>query len=193
MLSLTYFFFQEPVWDLFALKQYCDSLQIAVTEFDPGKISRLYSPEERDFIPAVFSRPEGRSLFMYVQRDETYDGMLAGNNKLFFSKFHNLILCEPEGSAAIDKELLTTIRAIMAAADKDFANRGNNNNSLTRREIEIMRYLKEGKQYSEISEQLFLSLDTVRSHIRNIYRKLDVHTSIEAINRMENYWLVNSE
>lgn len=55
---------------------------------------------------------------------------------------------------------------------------------LTRREKEILLYLEDGLRYKEIAEKLFLSVETVRTHIRNIYVKLQVQSRIEALNKV---------
>jgi len=54
---------------------------------------------------------------------------------------------------------------------------------LTKREIELLELLSKGFRYKEIAEKLFISSDTVRTHIRNIYVKLHVNSKIEAINK----------
>ena len=51
---------------------------------------------------------------------------------------------------------------------------------LTDRERDLLALLSRGKQYKEISDQLGISVDTVRSHIRRIYKKLHVHSRTEA-------------
>jgi len=51
----------------------------------------------------------------------------------------------------------------------------------TPRESEILILLTEGLNYAMIGERLFISLDTVRNHIRHIYEKLHVHTKAEAV------------
>ena len=53
--------------------------------------------------------------------------------------------------------------------------------SLSSREIEVMKALSEGKRYNEIASTLFISINTVRYHIQNIYKKLNVHTEGEAV------------
>lgn len=55
---------------------------------------------------------------------------------------------------------------------------------LTRREIEVFRCIMKGLSYKETSETLFVSLDTVRTHIRNIYLKMDVNSKSEAVSRI---------
>jgi DNA-binding NarL/FixJ family response regulator len=52
---------------------------------------------------------------------------------------------------------------------------------LTNREKEVLRLVVEGNSYKMISDSLYISLDTVRSHIRNIYEKLQVNSKAEAI------------
>ena len=54
-------------------------------------------------------------------------------------------------------------------------------NGLTKREEEILTYLVKGYFYKEIAGLLFISVETVRTHIRNIYEKLQVRTRSEAI------------
>ncbi|MDX9905402.1 MAG: response regulator transcription factor [Bacteroidales bacterium] len=56
-----------------------------------------------------------------------------------------------------------------------------NETGLTRREEEILGYLVKGYFYKEIATELFISTETVRTHIRNIYEKLQVRTRSEAI------------
>jgi LuxR family transcriptional regulator, maltose regulon positive regulatory protein len=55
--------------------------------------------------------------------------------------------------------------------------------SLSRREIEVLRLVAEGLSNKEISERLFLSLATVKGHNRVIFRKLQVQRRTEAIAR----------
>ncbi len=52
---------------------------------------------------------------------------------------------------------------------------------LTERENEVLSEIALGKKYKQIAETLFLSVHTVRYHIRNIYDKFHVHSQSEAI------------
>lgn len=54
---------------------------------------------------------------------------------------------------------------------------------LTPREHEMLACLVEGKSYKAVASQLGISIDTVRSHIRSVYRKLQVHSVSEAVSR----------
>jgi DNA-binding NarL/FixJ family response regulator len=52
---------------------------------------------------------------------------------------------------------------------------------LSRRERQVLAALAEGKHGGVIAGELAISPDTVRTHIRNIFGKLDVHTRLEAV------------
>ena len=56
--------------------------------------------------------------------------------------------------------------------------------TLTKQEKEILNDLNKGWSYKEIAAQRFISTNTVRSHIRHIYEKLQVHSAIEALNKL---------
>lgn len=58
---------------------------------------------------------------------------------------------------------------------------------LTRREIEVLSLLAEGKMYKEVSVRLGIALETTKKHIRNIYGKLYVQNRTEAINKWRSH------
>ncbi len=55
---------------------------------------------------------------------------------------------------------------------------------LTEREQEILAFLSRGLRYKEIASKLNISNETVRTHIRNIYSKLQVHSRTDALNKL---------
>lgn len=55
---------------------------------------------------------------------------------------------------------------------------------LSVRETEILTLLSKGLRYKEIADALFLSSETVRTHIRNIYSKLQVNSRTNALNKI---------
>ncbi len=67
---------------------------------------------------------------------------------------------------------------------QSFQSRGSKSkvmNLLTKREEEILSSLAKGFLYKEIADHLNISMDTVRSHIRHIYEKLQVNSRTEAV------------
>ncbi len=59
----------------------------------------------------------------------------------------------------------------------------NRQTPLSNRELEVLELLSSGKSYSTIADQLFVDKETVKSHIKNIYLKLEVHSKAEAIEK----------
>jgi DNA-binding NarL/FixJ family response regulator len=59
----------------------------------------------------------------------------------------------------------------------------NRNSPLTPRETEVLELLAKGKSYSTIADDLFVDKETIRTHIKNIYWKLEVHSKAEAIEK----------
>jgi two-component system, NarL family, response regulator LiaR len=55
---------------------------------------------------------------------------------------------------------------------------------LSDRENEVLDLISQGLIYKEIAERLFISPETVRKHVRNVYKKLHVQNKIEALNKL---------
>lgn len=59
----------------------------------------------------------------------------------------------------------------------------NQNSPLSTRETEVLEYISKGKSYTAIASELFIDKETVKSHIKNIYSKLQVHSKAEALEK----------
>lgn len=68
--------------------------------------------------------------------------------------------------------------------------RKNHNSPLSKRETQILDLICNGKGRRQIAQELFIDLETVRTHIKNIYVKLDVNTRAAAIETARNNKLV---
>ncbi|MEX2603794.1 MAG: response regulator transcription factor [Gracilimonas sp.] len=64
---------------------------------------------------------------------------------------------------------------------KTFQQAADMQEELSEREQEILEQLATGRSYAAIGKKIYLSVDGVRHHIRNIYQKLQVHSRSEAI------------
>ena len=85
------------------------------------------------------------------------------------------------GDFLIDRSELARLLPEVA---KDRASRREANlllDQLTDREREILQLLAEGLRNEEIAAQLFISAQTVQTHIRNVLSKLGVHSKLEAV------------
>jgi len=54
---------------------------------------------------------------------------------------------------------------------------------LTGQEKRVLQLLVDGKSYKLIAADLFVSIDTIKTHMRNIYAKLQVHSGTEAVSK----------
>lgn len=59
----------------------------------------------------------------------------------------------------------------------------NTNSPLTPRETEVLELLAKGKSYTIIANELFVHKETIKSHIKNIYFKLQVNSKADAIEK----------
>lgn len=61
---------------------------------------------------------------------------------------------------------------------------------LSSREIDVLEQLSNGLNYNKIADNLIVSPSTVRKHIENIYKKLQVHNKIEALQKARKHKLI---
>jgi DNA-binding NarL/FixJ family response regulator len=70
---------------------------------------------------------------------------------------------------------------VMRMFKENLSSKTNNTFDLTGREKEVLKFLVEGMSYKMIADVCFISIETVRAHIKNIYEKLQVHSKGEAV------------
>ena len=61
---------------------------------------------------------------------------------------------------------------------------------LTRRELELLRLFATGKSYSIAAKLMGVSLATIQTHARNLYRKLGVHSGLQAVVKAQSHGLL---
>lgn len=105
-------------------------------------------------------------------------------------ELHDGIVETLNGGAAMTPSIaLKTLRLLRNPLQIENANE-KDNVKLSEREIEVLEQLSKGLSYTIISENLILSPSTVRKHIENIYKKLQVHSKIEAVQKArDNNWI----
>lgn len=102
---------------------------------------------------------------------------------------YNGILETMNGGAAMTPSIaLKTLKLLRNPVE--FKNESKEEVKLSSREIDVLEQLSKGLNYIAIAENLFLSPSTVRKHIENIYKKLQVHNKLEAIQKAERIKLI---
>jgi DNA-binding NarL/FixJ family response regulator len=92
-----------------------------------------------------------------------------------------------EGGSPLTPDVARTVLSLMRTQIKlttgGFIGNAPKKLDLTEREQEVLQSLVKGLSYKQVADQLGVSLDTIRTHIRGIYRKLQVHSAAEAVAR----------
>jgi len=94
-----------------------------------------------------------------------------------YTLIHLLRASEARSMRATDSELVPFIPPSTSAESEYQVQL----RSLTQREREVLRVLADGLSTEDIANTLFISVATVRNHIQNILRKLEVHSKVEAV------------
>jgi DNA-binding NarL/FixJ family response regulator len=121
-------------------------------------------------------------LTMFEDSDHIFNALSAGAKGYLLKRTPPMKLIESikdvqQGgspmSGQIARMVVDSFRK-MGVSSEDMKN-------LTKREEEILALLAKGFKYKEIGEKLFIGTETVRSHLRNIYEKLQVRSRTEAV------------
>lgn len=130
------------------------------------------------------------TLFMmctiYEEDEKIFEALKAGANGYILKKTAPSKLLEAlkelhQGGAPMSSQIARKV--VRAFQEKTTTEKENLLDDLSKREIEILEMLSKGLQYKEIATQMFISQETVRKHVYNIYEKLHVSNKVEAINK----------
>jgi len=123
-------------------------------------------------------------LTIYEDSEKVFDALCSGASGYLVKKTPPAKLLEAikdahDGgspmSSGIARQVINAFKETKAKTSND------EDYKLSSREIEVLNLLSDGYNYQEIAESIFISVDTVRHHIRNIYKKLHVHSQSEAV------------
>ncbi len=103
---------------------------------------------------------------------------------------HDGILDIMNGGAPMTPSIALKALKLLRNPFNNNRNEATSKYELTSRETEVLEQLSRGLNYNEIGSNLFISPATVRKHIENIYRKLQVHNKLEAVNLAKNERLI---
>lgn len=148
-----------------------------------GEIKKRY-PQIKIVMLTVFDNDE--NIFNSIKAGA--DGYLL--KEVEARNLYNGILETINGGAAMTPSIaLKTLKLLRNPVE--FKNQSEQEEiKLSSREIDVLEQLSKGLSYSIIAENLFLSPSTVRKHIENIYKKLQVHNKLEAIQKAERINLI---
>ena len=128
--------------------------------------------------------PDTRVVILTVSDDDDdlFNTTQAGANgylhkDLDASQFLEMLAGLERGEAAITRKTA----ARLMSGFQNLAQQTENADPLTPRETQLLRWMVEGYSNKAIAKELFISENTVKYHIRNIFQKLQVQNRTEAV------------
>jgi DNA-binding NarL/FixJ family response regulator len=124
-------------------------------------------------------------LTVYEESEKIFDSLKAGANGYLLKRTPRKELMEAIAQVnAGGSPMSGLIARKVVQYFKQSATTSSELETLSAREREILERLGEGEPYKIIADALRLSIDTVRMHVRGIYRKLHVHSRGEAVAKL---------
>jgi len=120
---------------------------------------------------------------MYGDEEHVVEALEAGASgyllkRQAFEELGDAIISVLRGESAISPEVA---RYLLKRFNRPQEEAVNLENPLTEREHEVLKWIAKGYSYDEIADILEVSANTIRTHIRSIYRKLEVSSRSEAV------------
>jgi len=151
--------------------------------------------EATDWLKKRYSHVKVIMLTVFDNDENIFKAIKAGADgyllkEIDAKELHDGILETLHGGAAMTPSIaLKTLRLLRNPIDVADV-KLQEDVKLSEREIDVLEQLSKGLSYTVIAERLFLAPSTVRKHIENIYRKLQVHSKIEAVQKAKNNNLI---
>jgi DNA-binding NarL/FixJ family response regulator len=133
--------------------------------------------------------PTTRIIMLTVSDEDThlYDAIKAGANgyllkDLAIEEVPQSIRRVYAGESLISPSMASKLLTEFSTLSKKVEQRQQlTSPSLTPREVEVLRFVAKGMSNREIAEELYISENTVKNHVRNILEKLHLHSRMEAV------------
>lgn len=138
----------------------------------------------------LLNYPNTKILMCTVFDDETnlFKAICAGAKGYLLKdekpeKIHRAVFETMEGGSAMSASIAIKSLNLIKNASIKIKQEISPENQLTKREIEILEQISTGMSYEQVANNTGISYGTVRKHLENIYKKLNVHSKLEAVNK----------
>jgi len=156
-------------------------IQIVITDIElPGKsgielIAWLKGEHPQLQVMVLSSYEDSDRIFKALKAGATGYILKSTHANKLIESIHDLANGGSPMSSQIARRVVSAFQKEALLADAQ--------ENLSGREKEVLRWLAQGYRYQEIADKLFISLETVRTHIRNIYEKLHAHNRKDALKK----------
>lgn len=186
--SLTLLLDSEEGFEVLGSFDNCETAAVDVREMKPDVILMDIDMPNRTGIEGVRAIREVDStvkiimLTVFDDNKNVFESLRAGANGYLLKKTAPARLIEhirevQAGGAPMTASVATQVLNMFAS----FTSTESVDFNLSDREKQVLQLLVEGNSYKMVGAEMNLSIDTIRSHIRNIYEKLQVHSKSEAV------------
>lgn len=147
-----------------------------ITDASPeSKVVLLTSSDsEEDLLTAIKAGASG-----YIIKDTPFPKLVSAMNEVV------------KGGAVVSPKLAARLFDVVAHLLRNRDLNATRRPTLTGREVEILQWISDGRTSREIGEQLYISENTVKNHVRNILDKLGMQSRHEAVRYAEHAGLLN--
>ncbi len=119
---------------------------------------------------------------VFEDDDNIFNAIRAGANgyllKKNFEQIPQAIMDVISGGAPMTSSVA---KKVLSFVTKNTHKKSTDTYNLSQREVELLEYIVKGFSFKMIASELKISLETVRTHVKNIYKKLQVNSATEAV------------
>lgn len=124
-------------------------------------------------------------LTAFHQKDRVFNALKSGARGYLLKGEKPKVIVEAIAQAKEGRMPMTpeiAVQTLQFFRDQDQTENAQKDYKLTDRELEILGFLCQALSYKQIAGKCEISTKTVNTHVENVYRKLEVHSAVEAIN-----------
>jgi len=188
--SLRTLLFEEPGFEVIAMLPNAETIEKDISELRPDVVLMDIDMPEVNGVEAVKRirklDPQLPIIMLTVfdDNENIFKAIYAGASGYILKRYvtveivaaiHNVLSGGAPMTGTVAKKVLQMLPVAVSAEEE--------NQVLTVKEKDILQLLVNGYSYKMIASEISISIDTVRFHIKKIYDKLHVHSSVGAVSK----------
>ena len=188
--SLRTLLFEEPGFEVIAMLANAETVETDISQLKPDVVLMDIDMPEVNGVEAVKRirklNPQLPIIMLTVfdDNENIFKAIYAGASGYILKRYvtveivaaiHNVLSGGAPMTGTVAKKVLQMLPVAVSAEEE--------NQVLTIKEKDILQLLVNGYSYKMIASEISISIDTVRFHIKKIYDKLHVHSSVGAVSK----------
>jgi len=188
--SLRTLLFEEPGFEVIAMLANAETVETDIGQLKPDVVLMDIDMPEVNGVEAVkrIRKLEPQlpiiMLTVFDDNENIFKAIYAGASGYILKRYvtveivaaiHNVLSGGAPTTGTVAKKVLQMLPVAVSAEEE--------NQVLTIKEKDILQLLVNGYSYKMIASEISISIDTVRFHIKKIYDKLHVHSSVGAVSK----------